>query len=290
MDSLEPAACSVGVGFKPQHADDIAHAPGCVGMFEVHAENYMSAGGARMAQLERIRRDYPLSLHGVGLSLGGLDPVDCQHLARVSRVIDRFQPDLYSEHLAWSSHAGRYFADLLPLPYTSQTLHRVASKIQMVQDALKRRILLENPATYCRFDDSPFAETEFLSRMTELTGCGLLLDVSNVFVCACNHSFDPDAYIDAFPMFAVEEIHLAGYAESPNEDGELLLIDAHNSAVPDPVWRLYERVLAKRGPVRTVIEWDNDVPEWGALLNEAQSAWTFMESARTFTAPSRGHA
>jgi uncharacterized protein len=290
MDSVESAACSVGVGFKPQHVNDIANAPGCVGMFEVHAENYMSAGGARMAELERIRRDYPLSLHGVGLSLGGFDPVDRQHLARVSRVIDRFQPDLFSEHLAWSSHAGRYFGDLLPLPYTSQTLHRVASNIEMVQDALKRRILLENPATYCRFEDSPFSETEFLSRIAELTGCGLLLDVSNVFVCACNHSFDPDAYIDAFPISAVEEIHLAGYAESRNEDGDLLLIDAHNSAVTDPVWRLYERVLAKRGPVRTVIEWDNDVPEWGTLVNEAQSARTILENARTFAAPSRGHA
>lgn len=290
MDSVESGACSVGVGFKPQHADDIADAPGCVDMFEVHAENYMSAGGARIAQLERIRRDYPLSLHGVGLSLGGLDPVDRAHLARVSRIVDRFQPHLFSEHLAWSSHAGRYFADLLPLPYSSQTLHRVASNIEMVQDALKRRILLENPATYCRFEDSPFAETEFLRRITELTGCGLLLDVTNVVVCACNHCFDPDAYIDAFPMSAVEEIHLAGYAESPNEDGDPLLIDAHNSAVPDPVWRLYERVLAKRGPIRTVIEWDNDVPEWATLLNEAQSARTILQNARTLTAPSRGRA
>lgn len=277
MLSLDPPC--VGVGFKPEHAEDIFVSHGCVGMFEVHAENYMGAGGPRLAQLERLRRDHRLSVHGVGLSIGGIQPIDREHLARVKLVIDRFQPELFSEHLAWSSHAGRYFGDLLPLPYTLDTLDRVASHILEVQDALQRRILLENPATYVRFEGWSFSEPEFIARLVARTGCGLLLDVSNVFVCACNHGFEAEAYIDAFPLSSVEEIHLAGFAEA-TDAGEPLLIDSHDSQVSERVWALYERVIAKRGPVRTMIEWDNNVPAWDVLLSEASRAHSHLTTAR----------
>lgn len=259
----------IGVGFKPEHAADILAFSGCVDALEVHAENYMCAGGARSAQLERLRRDYRLLIHGVGLSIGGSEPIDREHLARVKRVVDRFQPAIFSEHLAWSAHAGRYFGDLFPLPYTPETLDRVSANIHQVQDTLQRRILLENPATYVEFENSCLTEIEFITQIVERTGCGLLLDVSNVFVSACNHGFEPEKYIDAFPISSVEEVHLAGYAEVTDPGNEPLLIDAHNSKVTGHVWALYERVLARRGPVQTVIEWDNDIPTWGTLLSEA---------------------
>ncbi len=268
-----------GVGFKPEHAEEIFSSSGGVGLFEVHAENYMSAGGARLAQLELLRRDHRLSVHGVGLSIGGVEPIDSAHLARVKQLVDRFQPETFSEHLAWSSHAGGYFGDLLPLPYTLETLDRVVSNIHRVQDALQRRILLENPATYARFQGSRLPETEFLSRIVERTGCSLLLDVSNVFVCACNHGFEPEDYIDAFPVTSVEEIHLAGYSNVIDEAGEPLLIDAHNSRTAGRVWELFERALARRGPVQTVIEWDNDVPAWEILLEEARRAESLVSKA-----------
>lgn len=269
----------VGVGFKAEHAADILAFSGCVGAFEVHAENYMSAGGARLAQLEQIRRDFSLYVHGVGLSIGGSQALDREHLARVKRVVDRFQPAIFSEHLAWSSHSGRYFGDLFPLPYTLETLDRVAANVHQVQDALQRRILLENPAAYVEFEGSIFTEIEFLAQIVERTGCGLLLDVSNVFVSACNHGFEPEEYIDAFPISSVDEIHLAGYAELTGLVNGPIFIDAHNSKVGVRVWKLYERALARRGPVQTVIEWDNDVPPWATFLSEAARAESLLMKA-----------
>ncbi|KAF2989863.1 DUF692 domain-containing protein [Methylocystis sp. MJC1] len=277
MRSVETISSGcVGVGFKPEHAVDILAFSGCVSALEVHAENYMSAGGARLNQLESIRRDYRLLIHGVGLSIGGSEAIDREHLARVKRVVDRFEPAIFSEHLAWSAHAGRYFGDLFPLPYTPETLDRVTANIHQVQDALQRRILLENPATYVEFEGSCFTEIEFIAQIVERTDCGLLLDVSNVFVSACNHGFEPEEYIDAFPISSVEEVHLAGYAELTDLGGEPLLIDAHNSKVAGRVWALYERVLARRGPVQTVIEWDNDIPAWDTLLSEAVRAESLL--------------
>ncbi len=269
-----------GVGFKGEHFRDIDRSAPDVGFFEVHAENFMGAGGPSHAQLTRIRRDYPLSVHGVGLSIGGAQPLDREHLRRVKVVIERYEPALFSEHLAWSTHGTSFLNDLLPLPYNDATLRRVEAHVQEIQETLGRSILLENPATYLQFDSSDYSEIEFLTEIVRRTGCRLLLDVNNVYVCAVNHAFAAEAYIDAFPVSHVEEIHLAGYAEDVDEVGERLLIDAHCAQVSDPVWRLYERALARRGPVATLIEWDNDMPPWSVLFNEAMRVESRLESYR----------
>jgi uncharacterized protein len=273
-----------GVGLKPEHVDEILRDRPELGFFEIHAENYMGAGGPPHRRLEAIRAIYPLSLHGVGLSIGSPRPLDGEHLGRLATLAKRYQPGLVSEHLAWSSHGSEYLNDLLPLPYTSQTLATVCEHVDQVQEALARRILLENPSTYVIFRESTIAETEFVREIAKRTGCGLLLDVSNVLVSATNHGFDPRAYLDAFPLDSVGEIHLAGFAEAEDDSGHLLLIDAHDSPVRDPVWDLYREVIARRGPLPTLIEWDNDVPQWGVLLDEARRADAIMAKA----APWRG--
>lgn len=260
-----------GVGFKPQHFGQILDDPGAPAFFEIHAENYMGAGGPPHAQLSALRERFALSIHGVGLSIGAPGPLDRAHLARLRQLCDRYQPESFSEHLAWSSHGGNFFNDLLPLPYTEETLARVASHIAETQDALGRVMLLENPATYVRFASSTIPETEFLAEIVRRTGCGLLLDVNNVHVCAVNHGFDADEYLDRFPLAHVREIHLAGHDRDASP-GEVLLIDAHGSPVADPVWRLYERTIARLGPVATLIEWDNNVPDWPVLRAEADRA------------------
>jgi uncharacterized protein len=261
-----------GVGFKSEYFSDIVASSPDVGFFEVHAENFMGAGGPPHAQLARIRRDYALSVHGVGLSIGGAQPLDRAHIRRLQRLLERYEPISFSEHLAWSTHGGSFLNDLLPFPYNDATLRRVILHVQQLQDALGRRILLENPATYLRFETSIYAETEFLREIAGRTGCGLLLDVNNVYVCAENHAFTPEDYIDAFPLSRVEEIHLAGYAEDVDEIGEKLLIDAHCAPVSEAVWSLYARALARCGPVATLVEWDNDLPPWPVLLDEATRA------------------
>jgi uncharacterized protein (UPF0276 family) len=248
-----------GVGFKPQHFAEILVDPGAPAFFEIHAENYMGAGGPPHAQLTALRERFALSIHGVGLSIGAPGP------------LDRYQPESFSEHLAWSSHGGAFLNDLLPLPYTEETLARVASHIAETQDALGRVMLIENPATYVRFASSTIPETEFLAEIVRRTGCGLLLDVNNVHVCAVNHGFDADDYLDSFPIAHAREIHLAGHDQDASP-GEPLLIDAHGSTVADPVWRLYERAIARLGPVATLIEWDNNVPEGPVLRAEADRA------------------
>jgi uncharacterized protein (UPF0276 family) len=221
-----------GVGLKPEHYDVILAERPDIGWFEVHPENYMGAGGVPHYVLTRITCDYPLSLHGVGLSIGGAGPLDSDHLERLARLVERYEPGLFSEHLAWSSHETMYLNDLLPLPYTADTLRQVASHVEEVQDTLARRILIENPSTYVRFADDAMTETTFLDALARRTGCGLLLDVNNVFVSATNHGFDPVAYIDAFPADHVGEIHLGGHAPLAEDDpAGPLLIDAHDRAV-----------------------------------------------------------
>jgi len=243
-----------------------------LGFFEVHAENYMGAGGPPHRRLDAIRERYPLSLHGVGLSIGSPGPLDGAHLKRLAAVARRFEPALVSEHLAWSTHEGAFFNDLLPLPYTPETLARVADHIDEVQNALGRTILLENPSTYVVFEESTIAETDFLREVAQRAGCGLLLDVNNVFVSAANHGYDARRYLTDFPLHAVGEIHLAGYAEECDDAGLPLLIDAHNSPVRDPVWALYGEAIHRLGATPTLIEWDNDVPSWSTLLGEARRA------------------
>jgi len=266
------AARSVGVGFKAEHFEAIVDTAPKLGFFEVHAENYMGAGGAPHRRLDKIRGLYPLSLHGVGLSIGSPGPLDHTHLQRLAAVARRFEPILVSEHLAWSTHEGAFFNDLLPLPYTNETLARVAEHIDEAQNALGRTILLENPSTYVVFVESTWAETDFLREIARRTGCGLLLDVNNVFVSAINHGRHPELYLADFPMSEVSEIHLAGYAEDADDAGLPLLIDAHNSPIRDAVWALYAEVLRRLGATPTLIEWDNDLPDWPTLLDEARRA------------------
>lgn len=268
-----------GVGLKPEHIDEILRDRPTLGFFEIHAENYMGEGGPPHRRLEAIRTLYPLSLHGVGLSIGSPKPLDRDHLNRLAALAKRYEPGLFSEHLAWSSHDAGFLNDLLPLPYTPETLASVCDHIDQVQEAIGRQMLLENPSTYLLFAQSTIGETDFIAQIARRTGCGLLLDVSNVLVSATNHGFDPSAYLDAFPLEHVGEIHLAGYSEASDDAGHALLIDAHDSPVRDQVWALYERVIARRGPTPTLVEWDNDVPAWTTLLSEARRAERTMERA-----------
>lgn len=270
-----------GLGLKPQHyAHIIADAPD-LGFFEVHAENYMGDGGPPHRYLSAIRERYPLSLHGVGLSIGGEGPLDSDHLARLRRLVDRYRPESFSEHLAWSSHDEGYLNDLLPLPYTPATLDRVVAHVDQVQQALGCRMLLENPSTYVLFAESSIEEVDFLDAIAERTGCGLLLDVNNVMVSAVNHRLDPIAYIDRFPVERVGEIHLAGYDETTDDAGERLLIDAHGSRVRPDVFALYQHTTLRTGPMPTLIEWDNDVPTFDVLMDEARLVDAVLADART---------
>jgi uncharacterized protein (UPF0276 family) len=268
----------IGVGFKPEHARDVIEGERAVAFLEVHAENYMGAGGPPHAILERVRASYPLSMHGVGLSIGGAGALDRRHLARLRRLIARYQPDAFSEHLAWSTHDGAFLNDLLPLPYNAATLSLVCEHIDEVQTALRTRMLLENPSTYVAFETSSMNEIEFLREVVRRTGCGLLLDVNNVYVSAVNHGFDPVAYLDAFPVEHVGEIHLAGFAEDRDDTGARLLIDSHECEVADCVWSLYRRVLRRSGPVPTLVEWDNDLPAFTVLAAEAGRARAILEA------------
>ena len=268
-----------GVGFKPEHFADILSEPQPLGFFEIHAENYMGAGGPPHAQLGKLREDFALSIHGVGLSIGSMQPLDRDHLVRLKTLCDRYQPESFSEHLAWSTHDSVFLNDLLPLPYTQETLDRVVEHVGQVQDALGRQMLLENPATYLLFEDSTIEETDFLTTVARRTGCGLLLDINNVFVAATNHNLDPYDYIGRFPLDAVREIHLSGHSETIDDLGAPLLIDSHDTPVKDPVWVLYETVIGRIGPVASLVEWDNDVPAWSVLRGEALAAQHILNAA-----------
>ena len=261
-----------GVGYKPQHFNAILTDAAPVGWLEIHAENYMGAGGRPIAQLRHLAERFPISVHGVGLSIGGEGPLDADHLSRLKSLVDWLNPASFSEHLAWSSHDAAFLNDLLPLPYNAKTLATVARHISQVQDTLGRQMLLENPSSYLAFASSDMAETEFLRVLSQQTGCGLLLDVNNVFISATNLGTSPQTYIDSFPLGAVGEIHLGGHDDDADEAGAPLLIDSHGRAVADPVWALLDYTLARSGPRPVLIEWDNDVPDWPDLNAEAQRA------------------
>ena len=268
-----------GLGFKPEHFPAIIETRPHLGFFEVHAENYMNAGGMPHAMLERLRAEYAISVHGVGLSIGGPDPLDETHLTRLKRLCDRYQPESFSEHLAWASHSGTWMHDLLPLPYTNETLRIVCDHIDRLQEVLGRKILLENPATYLTFAQSDISETAFLTEIAQRTGCGLLLDVNNVFISCVNHRTDPRAYLAAFPMQAVGEIHLAGHDSEELPSGPLL-IDSHGKPVSEPVWALYGEIVSEFGPLPSLVEWDNDVPDFATLMAEAHRATRILEDIR----------
>jgi hypothetical protein len=257
-----------GIGLKAEHYRDILDLKPDIGFFEIHAENYMGAGGPPHRYLDAIRRDYPLSLHGVGLSIGGAGPLDREHIARLKELNRRYEPGLFSEHLAWSTHESAYLADLLPLPYTEQTLKTVCVHIDQVQDGVGRQMLLENPSSYMAFEESTYSEADFIREVAARTGCGLLLDVNNVFVSAVNLGFTPQTYLDAYPLGLVLEIHLAGHATQTDDEGLPLLIDDHGSPVADPVWSLHAEVIGRTGPLPSLIERDNDVPPLTELVRE----------------------
>ncbi len=270
------APVATGAGLKHEHAEEILSGTRRVDFFEIHAENYMGAGGPPHRLLARIRADYPLSIHGVGLSIGGVGRLDREHLRRLKRLIEIYRPALFSEHLAWSTHGGVFLNDLLPLPYNDITLTHVCAHIDEVQETIGMRMLLENPATYIAFNASSMSEVEFLRAVAQRTGCGLLLDVNNVYVSAINHSFDSQAYIDTFPIEHVGEFHLAGFAEDQDSEGERLLIDDHGRSVSETVWDLYRHTLERPCLKPTLIEWDNNVPSFSVLSSEVKRAHSIL--------------
>lgn len=267
-----------GVGLKAEHYRLILDTSPDIGFFEVHAENYMGDGGPPHRYLSAIRERYPLSLHGVGLSIGAARPLNKDHLKRLKTLVDRYEPSLFSEHLAWSTHDVDFFNDLLPVPYTSETLQRVVEHIDEVQEALGRQMLLENPSTYLAFSESTYSEIDFIAEIVRRAGCGLLLDVNNVHVASANQLWDPFEYIDAYPLAHVAEIHLAGHAAEKDEADRPLLIDTHDRPVDDLVWELYAHTLERLGAVPTLIEWDANVPSWPVLAAEARHAENLMNS------------
>ncbi len=267
-----PIVGKVGTSLKHEHISAIDAAPPFGQFFEVHAENYMGAGGTPHRILERIRRDYPLSLHGVCMSIGGPNPIDVSHLNKFRDLVDRYEPALVSEHLAWSTHKDVFYNDLLPLPYNESTLAHVAAHISQVQDRIRRPLLIENPSAYLSFTDATMSETDFIRALASKTGCSLLLDVNNVFVSATNLRFSASDYLASFPLEHVQEIHLAGHIAQTDDEGETLLIDSHDCRISNPVWTLFESVIQSRGPIATLIEWDSDLPSWQGLRAEALAA------------------
>ncbi|WP_022702928.1 DUF692 domain-containing protein [Pseudorhodobacter ferrugineus] len=266
-----------GVGYKAQHFKDILDTPGTVAWLEIHAENYMGDGGRPLAQLRHLAERFAFSVHGVGLSIGGEGPLDSAHLARLKHLCDWLNPASFSEHLAWSSHDETFLNDLLPLPYTQATVTRVADHVDRVQEVLGRRMLLENPSSYLAFAGAEMGEVDFLRAVALRTGCGLLLDVNNVFVSATNLNFDAADYLADFPVEFVGEVHLGGHFADADDHGAPLLIDNHGAAVVDPVWQLYAGLIGRAGPLPTLIEWDNDVPDWPVLAAEAARAARILE-------------
>ena len=274
-DKTVPARA--GAGYKPQHLSDILAAPDSTGWLEIHAENYMGDGGPQLAQLRHLRERFPISCHGVGLSIGSEGPLDLEHLARLKKLIDWLNPAIFSEHLAWSSHDVGFLNDLLPAPYNQSTLDTVCEHINQVQDALGRQMLLENPSVYVMFEQSTMGEIDFLNQIVARTGCGLLLDVNNIYVSSTNQQTSAEEYLSAFPVEHIGEVHLGGHDAQVDDFGDPLLIDSHNNPVVDPVWSLYEALIDRTGPLPTLIEWDNDVPEWPVLSNELRLADAILE-------------
>jgi uncharacterized protein len=268
-----------GIGLRFQHHQAVLEQRPPVAWLEVHTENYLG-GGTPLSYLEAIRRDYPISLHGVGLSLGSAEGLDLGHLDRVRRTVEHFAPALISEHLSWSIAEGRYLADLLPLPMTEEALDILCRHVDQMQTFLQRRMLVENPSSYLRWRHSTIPEWEFLAAVARRTGCGILCDVNNIYVSACNHGWDPLVYLAALPPAAISEIHLAGHSVRVLEGGLALRIDDHGSRVIPEVWSLYSEALARFGPVPTLIEWDTDVPALEVLLDEARRAAALLDPVR----------
>ena len=275
MDTL------AGIGLKDEHALPLLEGAAAVDFLEIHAENYFVAGGPRLRRLERLRERLPLSLHGVGLSIGGEVPLDEAHLDALAALLQRFEPRWFSEHLAWSSHGGTWLNDLLPLPYDDATLQRVCEHIDRVQTRLRRRMLLENPSSYVAYECSTWDEGAFIAEVVRRTGCGALLDVNNAYVSGVNHGRDPWALIEALPVDAIGEIHLAGFAEDRDAAGDRMLIDHHGAPVDAAVWALYQRTLERLGPRPTLIERDNEVPALPVLAAEAAHARAAMRALGT---------
>ena len=273
-----------GIGLRFQHHQAMLDEHPDVAWLEVHTENYMG-GGSPLADLEAIRGDYPISLHGVGLSLGSGEGIDLAHLERIRRVVERFEPGLVSEHLSWSVANGVYLADLLPLPMTEEALDLVCRHVEQTQANLQRRILIENPSSYLQYRHSTIPEWEFIAAVAARTGCGILCDVNNIYVSSCNHGWEPAAYLAALPAAAIGEIHLAGHTVRQLANGHALRIYDHSARVAAEVWTLYEEALARFGPRPTLIEWDNKVPPLAVLLEEAAHADALLRHA-----PSVDHA
>ncbi|MPZ31349.1 MAG: DUF692 family protein [Rhodospirillales bacterium] len=266
-----PIPPRAGIGLRFQHHQAVLETRPDVPWLEVHAENYLG-GGKPLRYLEALRAAYPISLHGVGLSLGSAEGIDSDHLGRVGRLVERIEPALVSEHLSWSTVDGRYLADLLPLPMTEEALDVVCRHVDQVQTFLRRPMLIENPSTYLRFGHSTIPEWEFLAAVAIRCGCGILCDVNNIYVSVCNHGWQASAYIAALPVTSVEEVHLAGHSVRQFDDGRTLRIDDHGSRVIPEVWALYVDALSRFGPVPTLIEWDTNVPALEVLLDEAAQA------------------
>ena len=277
VEALQIPLDQAGVGFKPQHFEALTATDHQVGWFEFHAENYMLDGGPVRRQLFQLAERFPLSCHGVGLSIGAMDGLDADHLGRLKRLLDTLQAALFSEHLAWSSHAGAFFNDLLPLPYTTAVLNTVVGHIDQVQNTLGRQMLLENPATYLVLEPQEMSEADFISAVIAGTGCGLLLDLNNVHVSAVNHGFSAEDYMSQLPLTALAEIHLAGHSVDQDDAGAALLIDSHDRRVSAPVWALYRQLIDRLGPCPTLIEWDGEIPPWPVLAAEADIAAEILQ-------------
>ncbi len=278
-DGAAGVPLAAGIGLRAPHVDEVIATRPAIGWLEVHSENHMG-GGPALRALEQIRRQYPVSLHGVGLSLGSVDGLDGRHLGRLKALVERIEPALVSEHLSWSTVTGAYLNHLLPLPYTEESLEVLCRHVDQVQAELGRRILVENPSSYLRLRHSPIPEPEFLAELAWRTGCKLLCDVNNIYVTAHNLGLDPVAYLAALPPRAVSEIHLAGHARN-EADGQTILIDDHGSRVAPDVWDLYAHALARLGPAPTLVEWDTSLPALDVLLDEARIADRLIAGART---------
>jgi len=283
VELVEPIPARAGIGLRSPHHEDLLVGRPDIGWLEAHSENYFADGGAQLEYLMQLREIYPLSLHGVGLSVGSTDPWNREHLRKLKRLITRCHPAAVSEHLSWGSAGGTFLNDLLPLPYTGEALLHMTRRVNELQDFLGRQVLIENVSSYLQFTGAELTEWEFLNALSRATGCGLLLDVNNVYVSARNHGFDAYEYLAGIPADAVKEIHLAGHSINRFEGAEIL-IDTHSTHVCDAVWLLYRSTIERFGPIPTLIEWDTDIPELDVLVAEAHLADSHLEQARALAA------
>ena len=271
-----PIPARAGIGLRGDHYAEITEGKPAIGFLEVHSENYFGHGGTPHRYLRQLREEYPLSFHGVGLSLGSSDPLNERHINRLRELIEEYQPDLVSEHLSWSSVGNRYLNDLLPVPYTQEALTHMVSRVEQVQERLRRQILIENVSSYLEYAQSDIPEWDFVAEVANRSGCGVLLDINNIYVNSQNHNFEPVQFLNAIPQIVVKEIHLAGHTVNEFEDGRVL-IDTHNQLVSEPVWELYRCAVKQFGPVPTLLEWDTDLPPLSVLLGEAGKAQRILE-------------